>query len=205
MVALLPVPRRTQLRSICGPSEGGIRIDVPQTTAGPVSVLGAVLGGTKRVSLAAKLKYSTLATQRASADGPEAPNLSIEAEPAPGMTFPMIARIVKRIANTPYARKAVEEKADLNAFKQKPTVRILLGVFLIGFSYVIGWPAVGALSGLAVYLNEPLVAVIGGPLTYGLSHLVFLAGMYLAGAKYSAIFLRWATRMLVEKWAGKHT
>jgi hypothetical protein len=117
----------------------------------------------------------------------------------------MISRIIKKIANTPYARKAVEEKADLTAFKQKPSARILLGVFLIGFSYVIGWPTVSALAGLAVYLQEPWVAVIGGPLAYGLSHLVFMAGMYLAGAEYSAIFLRWATRMLVEKMAGKHT
>jgi hypothetical protein len=116
----------------------------------------------------------------------------------------MISRIVRKIANTPYARKAVEERADLTAFKQKPTARILLGVFLIGFSYVIGWPAVGALAGIAVYLKKPLVAVIGGPLTLGLSHLVFLSGMYLAGAKYSAIFLRWATRVLVEKMTEKN-
>jgi hypothetical protein len=116
----------------------------------------------------------------------------------------MIARIVKRIADTPYARKAIEEKADLTAFKKKPSARILLGVFLIGFSYVIGWPAVSALAGLAVYLREPWVAVIGGPLTYGLSHLVFMAGMYLAGAKYSAIFLRWATRVIVEKLIKKY-
>jgi hypothetical protein len=115
----------------------------------------------------------------------------------------MISRIVNRIANTPYARKAVEEQADLSAFKKRPSARILLGVFMIGLSYVIGWPAVSALAGLAVYLKEPLVAIIGGPLTYGLSHLVFMAGMYLAGAKYSAIFLRWATRMLVEKMTGK--
>lgn len=116
----------------------------------------------------------------------------------------MISRIVTRIANTPYARKAVEEKADLTAFKARPSARILLGVFLIGFSYVIGWPAVSALTGLAVYLREPLVAVVGGPLTYGLSHLVFMAGMYLAGAKYSAIFLRWATRVAMEKLAKKY-
>ena len=100
----------------------------------------------------------------------------------------MISRIVTRIGNTPFVRNAIAEKADLTAFKQKPSVRILLGVFLIGFSYIIGWPAVGALAGLAIYLEEPLVAIVGGPLTYGLSHLVFLAGMYLAGAKYSAYF-----------------
>jgi hypothetical protein len=128
---------------------------------------------------------------------------TVKKEKKSGLKTNMISMIVKKIANTPYARKAVEEKADLSAFKQRPTVRILLGVFMIGFSYVIGWPAVSALTGLAVYLQEPLVVIIGGPLTYGLSHLVFMAGMYLAGAKYSAIFMRWATRMLVEKMTGK--
>ncbi len=111
----------------------------------------------------------------------------------------MLARFTNRLANTPYVRKAIEEKADLSAFKRKPTVRILLGVFLIGFSYILGWPAISALAGLAIYLQEPLVGVVGGVLTYGLSHLVFMAGMYLSGAKYSAIFLRWATRVSVEK------
>ena len=115
------------------------------------------------------------------------------------MRIPFIARIVARIAATPYARRAVEEQADLSAFKEKPTFRVLLGVFLIGFSYVIGWPAISALAALAVYFGEPLLAVVGGPVMYGISHLVFIAGMALAGAKYSAIFLRWATRRLVEK------
>ena len=117
----------------------------------------------------------------------------------------MISRIITKIGNTPFVRNAIAEKADLTAFKQKPSARILWGVFLIGFSYIIGWPAVGALAGLAIYLQEPLVAIIGGPLTYGLSHLVFLAGMYLAGAKYSGIFLRWATRIVMEKLMQKYT
>jgi len=113
--------------------------------------------------------------------------------------IPIVSRMVARIADTPYARKAVAEKADLSAFKEKPTFRVLLGVFLIGFSYVIGWPAISALAALAVYFREPLLAVIGGPVMYGLSHLTFMAGMYLSGAKYSALFRRWPTRMAVEK------
>jgi hypothetical protein len=117
----------------------------------------------------------------------------------------MKSRIIKKVAATPFVRNAIAEKADLTAFKQKPSARILFGVFLIGFSYIIGWPAVGALAALAIYLQEPLVAIIGGPLTYGVSHLVFLAGMYLAGAKYSAIFLRWATRIVMEKLMQKYT
>ena len=36
-------------------------------------------------------------------------------------------------------------------------------------------------------------------MVYGLSHLVFLAGMYLSGAEYTAIFLRWLTRVSVER------
>jgi hypothetical protein len=112
--------------------------------------------------------------------------------------------VIKRITESEFVRQAVEEKADLEAFKQRPSARVVLGLSLIALSYIIGWPAVSALAALAVYLGQPLVAVIGGPLTYGLSHLVFLAGMVLAGAEYTRIFLRWATRMAVEKFVLKH-
>jgi hypothetical protein len=111
--------------------------------------------------------------------------------------------IIKRISETKYVRSAIEEKADLSAFKEKPSIRVILGVSAICFSYVIGWPAISALGALAIYLNRPLLIAIGGPLVYGLSHLVFLLGMYLAGYDYTKIFLRWATRVAVEKWMGK--
>ncbi len=113
--------------------------------------------------------------------------------------------IIKRICETGYVRSALKDKADLSAFKEKPSIRTILGVSAIGFSYIIGWPAISALGALAVYLNRPWLIVIGGPLLYGLSHLVFLLGMYLAGANYTKIFLRWATRMAVEKWMSKKT
>ena len=112
--------------------------------------------------------------------------------------------IIKRICETGYVRSALRDKADLSAFKEKPSIRTILGVSAIGFSYIIGWPAISALGALAVYLNRPWLIVIGGPLLYGLSHLVFLLGMYLAGANYTKIFLRWATRMAVEKWMSKN-
>ena len=111
--------------------------------------------------------------------------------------------IIKRICETGYVRSAINDKADLSAFKEKPSIRTILGVSAIGFSYIIGWPAISALRALAVYLNRPWLIVIGGPLLYGSSHLVFLLGMYLAGANYTKIFLRWATRMAVEKWMSK--
>lgn len=97
----------------------------------------------------------------------------------------------------------MEDQADLTPFKQKPTPRILLGVFAIGFSYVIGWPAISALGALAVYWKEPLILGVGGPVMYGLSHLCFIAGMALAGAEFSVVFLRWAARAGVEKLLGQ--
>ncbi len=112
--------------------------------------------------------------------------------------------IVKRISETEYVRSAIADKADLSAFKEKPSLRIVLGVSAIGFSYIICWPAIGALAALAVYFNRPWLVAVGGPLMYGLSHLVFLLGMYLAGYDYTKIFLRWATRVAVEKWMGKN-
>ncbi len=69
--------------------------------------------------------------------------------------------IIEKIAKTRFVRKAIEDRADLSAFRQKPTPRILLGVFLIAFSYVIAWPAIGALGTLSVYMEKPLILIIG--------------------------------------------
>jgi hypothetical protein len=107
--------------------------------------------------------------------------------------------IIKRLSETAYVRSAIADRADLSAFKEKPSLRVILGVASIGFSYIIGWPAIGALAALAIYLDRAWLVAIGGPLLYGFSHLVFLLGMYLAGFNYTKIFLRWATRVAVEK------
>ncbi len=66
-------------------------------------------------------------------------------------------------------------------------------------SYIIGRPAVGLIGAFSIYWHEPLLIIIGGPLLLIISHLVFLAGMYLAGGKYVMVFFRWATRVTLEK------
>lgn len=118
----------------------------------------------------------------------------------------MFKERILKIADTGFVRSAMAERADLSAFKEKPTARVLSGVFAIATSYIIGWPAVAVLGYLSVKLQKPWLAVVGCPLTYGLSHLVFLLGMYLCGAVYTMIFLRWLTRVTMEKllvWAAK--
>jgi hypothetical protein len=107
--------------------------------------------------------------------------------------------IVLKFGAIDYVRTAIEDQADLSAFKQKPTPVVLAGVFAIVFSYVIGWPAIAALGVLSVKLHNPWIVAVGGPITYGLSHLVFILGMYLSGAKYSLIFFRWLTRITMVK------
>lgn len=116
----------------------------------------------------------------------------------------MKMNIINKIAETRYVRSAIEDKADLSALKKKPSMRVVFGISVIAFSYIIGWPAVGALGLLSIYLEKPLIVAIGGPITYGLSHLVFLLGMYLAGADYTRTFLRWATRVTIEKLVKKY-
>lgn len=108
-----------------------------------------------------------------------------------------MSALVARVAARPYVRAAIVDRADLSAFRQRPTLRILTGVAMILFSYLIAWPLISVLGAVSFYLKKPLIVAIGGPVTYGLSHLIFILGMYLAGAKYTAIFLRWATRKAV--------
>jgi len=116
-----------------------------------------------------------------------------------------IKKLLVRLSQKPFVRGVIAEKADLSAFNGPPSPKVIAGIAAILFSYIIGWPAVTFLGGVAVYFEEPLIAAIGGPLVYALSHLVFLLGMYLAGAEYTWIFLRWATRAAMLKLLRKYS
>jgi hypothetical protein len=116
-----------------------------------------------------------------------------------------IKKLLACLSQKPFVRRAIAEKADLSAFNGPPSLKVIVGITAILFSYVIGWPAVTFIGGVAVYFEEPLIAAIGGPLIYALSHLVFLLGMYLAGAEYTWIFLRWATRVAMLKLLRKYS
>ena len=108
-------------------------------------------------------------------------------------------KIIKRIAETNYVRSAIKDKANLSAFKKRPSSRVVAGISAMGISYLIGWPVISLLGAISIYLKKPLLIAVGGPLTYGLSHLIFLLGMYLGGIEYAKVFLRWATRITMEK------
>ena len=111
----------------------------------------------------------------------------------------IIKKIASGVAKTKFASRAINDSADLSAFKEKPTVQNYFGIFLMCCSYLIGWPTVALIGALSIYWHEPLLIIIGGPLLLVISHLVFLAGVYLAGGKYIMVFFRWATRVTLEK------
>jgi hypothetical protein len=104
-----------------------------------------------------------------------------------------------RLARIRFVRGAIDERADLSGFDHKPTVKLVAGLFLIVFSFIIGWPAISGLGALAIYYHRPRIAVIGSPILYGFSHVCYIAGMALAGAKYARLFFRWLARVWVER------
>ncbi len=106
------------------------------------------------------------------------------------------------IARKEFCRKAITEHADLSVFKEKLSARTYVGIFLVAFSYVIGLPAVPVLGMIASWLNRPLVGFIGIPVTYGISWMTFMFGMYLAGTKYINALSSWITRIILEKMLG---
>jgi hypothetical protein len=112
----------------------------------------------------------------------------------------MIQKIAGRLAETKYIRGTLEHPADISEFRERPTPRLIAGLILMGFSYLIGWPAVTALIFLAAWLNESLIAVIGCPATYGFSYLVFFAGAWLARTPhYMGLLTRYAIGKLFRK------
>lgn len=109
-------------------------------------------------------------------------------------------KIARSLAGRKYIREILDHPTDLSEFRERPTKRLLAGLILMGLSYVIGWPAVAALSILAAWFREPMIALIGGPTIYGFSYLVFIVGAWLARAPhYMGTLVRYAIQVFFKK------
>lgn len=109
-------------------------------------------------------------------------------------------KIVQKLAKTKFGIAALNEKTDLSAFKKRPSFRVSMGIGLMGFSYIMAWPCISVLGVIAYKYDKPLLVIIGGPILYITSHLVFLLGLYFAGANYTKVFMKWAVRRIIEKY-----
>ena len=76
---------------------------------------------------------------------------------------------------------------------------MISGFICIIVSYIICWPVITVLGIISFYLKMPLLAVIGGILIWHISNLLFMFGCYLAGSRHSIVFLKWITRLFIEK------
>lgn len=109
-------------------------------------------------------------------------------------------KLSKYLAEKHCIQKIMDDPADLSEFKERPTPRLIAGLILMVLSFILGWPAIFALSFLAVWFQEPLIAVIGCPTTYVLSCFVFLIGAWMARAPhYLNTLTRYATQSFLKK------
>jgi len=117
-----------------------------------------------------------------------------------GIISVMIKIIIRFFVSKKSIQKIIEIPPDLSEFHERPTPRLITGLLLMGFSYLIGWPAVATLVFMASRLNEPLIAVIGCPAIYGFSHVIFFAGALLARAPhYMGVLSKYALGILFRK------
>jgi len=114
----------------------------------------------------------------------------------------LLRRMATYLLRRNAVRKAIAEGGDFRVYTNRPTPQVMAGLFLIFFSYVIGWPAIIALGWIANQVKEPLVIVVGGPLMYGLSNLVFNIGAFIAGRKYVTALMKWLVKVTFEKILG---
>ena len=114
----------------------------------------------------------------------------------------IIKKAALHFARKEYCRTAINEHADLSVFKEKLPGTVIIGLVLITISYLLGLPAVFIVGGIAAWLKSQMVGIIGIPLTYGISWLLLMLGIYLAGPKYGKALSRWATRIILEKILG---
>ena len=102
--------------------------------------------------------------------------------------------LARRLARTGYGQKVLARRADFSAFRQKPSPSMYLGLALIALSYLMGSAALILGGYFAVEGGPTLLLALGAAGLFVLVHLVFIAGVWLAGANYAAILMHWAAR-----------
>lgn len=117
-----------------------------------------------------------------------------------------VLRIIKKaalyFARKEFCRNAINECADLKVIKQKHTLPVIIGLFLIVLSFIIVIPSFFIIGLIAAEMKKPMVGVIGIPLAYGFSWLMTMLGMYLTGPEYAKALGKWVVRVILEKILG---
>lgn len=105
-------------------------------------------------------------------------------------------------ARKEFCRNAINEHADLSVIRKKHALPVTIGLVLIVFSYVSVIPAFFIVGLIAAKLKKPMIGIIGIPLAYGFSWLIFMLGMYLTGSDYAKALGKCLARVILEKILG---
>jgi hypothetical protein len=90
------------------------------------------------------------------------------------------AKLRVRLRGTKLVQKAIATPVD-PVLLQPPSARIVTGLILLGASYLLGWPAIAVLGVVAAWLRRPIL-LVGSPVLYGFSWLVFAVGLAFLGS-----------------------
>ena len=110
-------------------------------------------------------------------------------------------RVSLRIARIAFVRQALNEQVDFRDLKRKPSPKLWLAIGIILLSHLTCWPIITILAVTAVKFNDQSIFSVGSPCAYAFSHLLFFAGMFIAGAEgldYFKAFLRWSVGLLLR-------
>jgi len=112
-----------------------------------------------------------------------------------------LSSMARKLARSKFGQRALTQPDGLGILKQKPTTRAYGGLALMALSYLTGLPNLAFLSYLSVKMSKPMTIAIGGPVVFLLVHIMFAAGVYLAGQNYAVNLLQWATKRFLQKYA----
>jgi len=100
------------------------------------------------------------------------------------------------IADRYTTMKTVAEQNNSRVYANRLKFKVAMGICLMVLSYAIGWPGIAFFSWLSFHLKDPLWIAVGGPLIYGISHLIFLLGAYMVGERYAKSSWKWGKRLI---------
>ena len=112
-----------------------------------------------------------------------------------------LSSMARRLARTKFGQKALTQSDGLGILNEKPTARVYGGLALMALSFLASLPTLAFLSYLSVKMSKATIIAVGGPVVFGLGHIMFGLGVYLAGKNYAMKALLWATGRFLEKYA----
>jgi hypothetical protein len=114
----------------------------------------------------------------------------------------IIKKAARYFARKEFCRNAINARNDLSVLRQKHTIPEIIGIILLVLSIIMVIPSFFVVGLIAHDLKKPMVGIIGIPVAYGISWLITMLGMYLAGPRYAKALGRWITKVVLEKILG---